>query len=271
MPLIIDPEFQALIPPLTDDERRGLEESILAEGCREKLIVWQKRIVDGHNRHEICTRHSFAYEITEKNFADRDEAKIWIIRNQFSRRNLTAMQRVELVIKLEPLLSAKAKERQRGSGGAVPQKSSEAPMETREELAKLAGVSHDTVSKVKKIQSSPVVELARMTREGAVSINAAAAVAELPVEKQTWVVDAGPEAVKEAAREVKQAKRDEREGGIAMEQERRTDQPKSRGCGLDWAHKAIALLQNIPPDDGLRKEALELVVRWCKHNAKESK
>lgn len=59
-----------------------------------------------------------------------------------NRRNLTPMQRVELVIKLEPLLTAKAKANQRGGQGGVllPKKSAEA-IETREELAKLSGVS----------------------------------------------------------------------------------------------------------------------------------
>ena len=33
----IDPEFKALIPPLTPDERAGLEASILTEGCRDAL------------------------------------------------------------------------------------------------------------------------------------------------------------------------------------------------------------------------------------------
>ena len=32
--LLIDPEFAALIPPLTPDEFSRLEQSILAEGCR---------------------------------------------------------------------------------------------------------------------------------------------------------------------------------------------------------------------------------------------
>jgi transcriptional regulator with XRE-family HTH domain len=54
--------------------------------------------------------------------------------------------------------------------------------QTRDELAKVAGVSHDTISKVEKIEASPVVELSRMTRTGQVSINAAVAVARLPVE-----------------------------------------------------------------------------------------
>jgi hypothetical protein len=39
------------------------------------------------------------------------EAKEWIIRNQFGRRNLTLAQRSELALKLEPLIQKKAKER----------------------------------------------------------------------------------------------------------------------------------------------------------------
>jgi hypothetical protein len=49
--LCIDPEFLALIPPLSATERQGLEASILAEGCRDPLIVWEEKniLVDGHN------------------------------------------------------------------------------------------------------------------------------------------------------------------------------------------------------------------------------
>ena len=36
----IDPEFKALIPPLSKEEYQQLEENILAEGCRDALVVW---------------------------------------------------------------------------------------------------------------------------------------------------------------------------------------------------------------------------------------
>jgi hypothetical protein len=54
---------------------------------------------------------------------------------------------------LEPLIAAKAKANQVASGGAVPKKSAE-PMETRQEIAKAADVSHDTVAKVKIINKA---------------------------------------------------------------------------------------------------------------------
>ena len=48
--------------------------------------------------------------------------------------------RGELALKRKHIIAAKAKENQKRSGGAVPQKSAE-PVETRKELAKIAGVS----------------------------------------------------------------------------------------------------------------------------------
>ena len=64
--------------------------------------------------------------------------------------------RVELVLKLEPLLRVKAKENQRLSDGKGKQKSADLkaePIETRQELAHAAGVSHDTIAKGKVIEA----------------------------------------------------------------------------------------------------------------------
>jgi hypothetical protein len=41
--LRIDAEFQKLIPPLADEERKQLEENILKDGCRDPLVVWRPR------------------------------------------------------------------------------------------------------------------------------------------------------------------------------------------------------------------------------------
>ena len=40
MEIEIDPEFQAMIPPLAEEERRQLEENIIRDGCRDPLVVW---------------------------------------------------------------------------------------------------------------------------------------------------------------------------------------------------------------------------------------
>ena len=94
-------------------------------------------------------------------FNNREEVIEWIIRNQFGRRNLSNFQRSELALRLKPIIKAKAKEKQREAGGdkksktakSVVQKSAPAIRnKSRDELAKIAGVSHDTIEKVECIK-----------------------------------------------------------------------------------------------------------------------
>jgi len=89
MEITIDPEFKALIPPLAADELRQLEENILRDGCRDPLVLWGGILIDGHNRHEICTKHSLPFETTTMVFQSRDDVMDWMDANQLGRRNLT--------------------------------------------------------------------------------------------------------------------------------------------------------------------------------------
>ncbi|MBQ2437131.1 MAG: hypothetical protein II265_03475 [Clostridia bacterium] len=168
--------FADLIPPLSIEERGELENSIMDEGCRDAICVWNGVIVDGHNRYEICKRRKRAFRVKEMSF-DNDEAAVaWIIRNQFGRRNLTAMQRAELALKLKDAIAAEAKKRQGARNDLkknIPQKSAGSSKETRDELAKMAGVSHDTIAKVEKIIAGAEPEVVEATRKGEMSINKA--------------------------------------------------------------------------------------------------
>ena len=110
--IILDKEFQALIPPLSAEEKAQLEENIVAEGCRDALITWQGILLDGHNRFEICERLNIPFRTMEIDLPDRDEAKLWIIKNQFGRRNLCAFDRGSLALKMKDIIAAKAKENQ---------------------------------------------------------------------------------------------------------------------------------------------------------------
>lgn len=72
-----------------------------------------------------------------------------------ARRNLITYARVVTALKLEPVYQERAKRHQQESGGAVPSKLTEPPIDTREEIAKVAGVSGGTVHKVKFIRDNP--------------------------------------------------------------------------------------------------------------------
>ena len=79
-------------------------------------------------------------------------------------------------LKDEPILKEQAKEKQIQAGREkLPQKSSEAPKdrETRNKVAEIAGVSHDTIAKVKKIEDAADDDLKEQLEEGKISINKA--------------------------------------------------------------------------------------------------
>lgn len=178
----IDPEFQALIPPLTADEFTQLEKNILKDGIRDPLVVWKtpsgnEILIDGHNRKRIADAHpGITYEVKYMEFDLRKDAIQWIILNQFGRRNLSAYDRSLLALKLKPVIAEKAKERQKGGQGGMllSQKSDEAKeINTKKELAKVAGVSHDTIARVETIEKKADEHTKQLVRTGEKSINQA--------------------------------------------------------------------------------------------------
>ena len=77
----------------------------------------------------------------------------WIIKNQLNRRNITAYQRTELVLILEPMIREKAKENQINAGENYGKgmenkqlcHNCDKAIDTKKELANAAGVSHGTI------------------------------------------------------------------------------------------------------------------------------
>ena len=97
--LIIDEEFESVIPPLTDEEFELLKESVLNDGeVYHPLVVWNNIIVDGHHRYKILKEHpEIKYRINKREFENRYEAISWICLNQLGRRNLNDAQKKMLI------------------------------------------------------------------------------------------------------------------------------------------------------------------------------
>ena len=86
--IIIDEEFKGLLPALDKETFKWLEENIRQNGCRDPLVLWENTLIDGHNRYSICKKHEIPFNTVDKEFDSREEALIWIINTQVSRRNL---------------------------------------------------------------------------------------------------------------------------------------------------------------------------------------
>jgi 3-dehydroquinate dehydratase len=108
--LEIKEEFKKLIPPLTVEEFKQLEQNCLDEGIREKIITWNGFIIDGHNRYEIATRWNLDYKTESKYFKNEYDVKIWMAQNQLGRRNLADYVMGELYDIIEQLEKQKGKQ-----------------------------------------------------------------------------------------------------------------------------------------------------------------
>lgn len=172
MALIVDDEFRSLIPSLSAEEYEHLEKSILAEGIRDKIIVWNNTIIDGHSRYEIALKYVIPFCAVEKSFNSREEAKEYIILNQFGRRNLTPYQRSILALRLKPVFEERARERML-SGTLLPTSQKSEQGKTLDNVAKVAGVSRDTIWKVEYIETKAPEEIKNKLHAGKISINRA--------------------------------------------------------------------------------------------------
>ena len=175
MGIHIENEIASLIPSLSTDERAALQTSLLAEGCRDALVVWKETetLLDGHNRLDICQQHNLPYLTVARSFASKDDAKTWVIRNQFARRNLTPFQRGELALKLKDVFRVQAQDKQRLGGKDKVRQNSDKAVDTKKELARLAGVSHDTITKIERLAEQAPDDLKEKLRKGETSIHSA--------------------------------------------------------------------------------------------------
>ncbi|MGI4848282.1 MAG: hypothetical protein ACRYGK_09120 [Janthinobacterium lividum] len=226
MNIIINEALRAYIDPLTEDEHQALERSLLAEGCRDALVLWGEVLVDGHNRYGICRKHGITFAtIQNPSFKSMDDVFLWMIDNHLGRRSVSDFQRGVLALRKKDIVTARlaAAQAQRAAAQAGDDATSpsanagadadDGPPWTRDVVARAARMSPATLGQIEKIQKTAAPELVGAVKAGVISINAAAAVASLPSEKQIAAVAGGKEELRLAAREVRQARLPARSSG----------------------------------------------------------
>ncbi len=212
MNITVNEELLVYIDPLTTDEHDALERSLLAEGCRDALVLWGDVLVDGHNRYGICKKHGIAFNTVQNTqFKSMDDVHLWMIEQHLGRRSLSDFQRGVLALRKKSILAERTKPPVDGvSGSPAPELVAAEPKVSREAIAKEARISSAAISQIEKIQKSATPELVAAVKAGAISINAAATVASLPVEQQVAAAAGGAKVLRQAARQVREAKAVER-------------------------------------------------------------
>ena len=210
MDLVVNEELKAYIDPLTPDEHDALERSILAEGCRDALVLWGDMLVDGHNRYGICRQHGLPFQTVQSTrFQSMEDVHLWMIDQHLGRRSLSDYQRGVLALrKREIVAGQRARRLAEPAEGAPSTAAGQAPtLDTREALAKAARISSNQVVLIEKIRKQAAPELVEAIKAGTISINAAAAVSSLPAAEQVAAAAAGKDELKQAAKRARDSRR----------------------------------------------------------------
>ena len=177
-------DFEYLIPALSKHEHEALIASIRSEGCRQPITIWKGKniIVDGYNRYDICNEFNIPFEIEEMEFEDEYRVKIWMINNQFARRNLGIEHLADLAYKLSEVEQELAEKRKLAnlkqntnkpkttetsqSTDSLTGGSREIKGKAFEKAAQKAGISRSTVERYDAIQRKGTDEQKEAIRSG---------------------------------------------------------------------------------------------------------
>ncbi|WP_415266590.1 plasmid replication/partition related protein [Acidovorax sacchari] len=286
MPIIVNEELKAYIDPLTPEEHAALERSLLAEGCRDALVLWGDVLVDGHNRYGICQKHGLPFNtVQHPHFRSMEDVHLWMIDQHLGRRSVSDFQRGVLALRKREILAQRvAATAPQASDAAEPADSSapwdgpadaaapapqeaaaaavqEAePLKSREAIARAARLSSSQVVMIEKIQKQAAPELVAAVRSGAISINTAAAVATLPEEEQRAAAVAGKDELRQAAKRARDARRKPRaeipQGGSTPEGSAGGGEPSAPQDDIEALRRRVAELS--AENEALRGEVARL-------------
>jgi ParB-like chromosome segregation protein Spo0J len=205
-----------LFPMMGEGEFNLLVEDITINGLVSPGVMWQSPegsmyLIDGRNRYMACKKAGVQYKVKEWKGSDPTS---WVISQNLHRRHLNESQRAIVAAKAKGIFEKDAERRQHEAGArgiegasgkpktplpAIEGKGSHHENESSAKAAKALNVSRSSVERATKVLGG-TPELAEAVQRGEVSLSAAASVAKRPVEDQRRIVEAGPAAVKEAAK-----------------------------------------------------------------------
>ncbi len=185
MSLHINPEYNKLLPQMSEEEFDQLKTSIQTEGQHYPIIVNEDlEVLDGHHRFRACTELGLEPDFEVRKFDDKLIEKKFVIEANLRRRHLNNFQLVELALPLLEIEKALAKKRQSKGGkngrdmqlGLAPDDTDPTPepefkAKATEVVAKRAGVSTRTFERGKKILEKASENEKQKLREGKTSIS----------------------------------------------------------------------------------------------------
>lgn len=171
-------ELKSYLPFMQDDLFQQLKEDIHQNGLNDPILYYltengDKLVIEGHTRLKACIElniTSFPTKEIQESFNSLDSIKLWMLKHQFQRRNLSAVERLELAYLSKDIIERQAKENliKAGKGNAVSNS-----IDTSLEIANLAGVGRTTAVNYTAVMNKAPQAVIDKLKKGDITIAAA--------------------------------------------------------------------------------------------------
>ena len=171
-------ELRSYLPMMEDDLLKQLKEDVRKNGVNDPILYWvtpegKKLVIEGHTRLTAAIsahKKDVPTKEIKEDFNSLDDIKLWMIKHQFQRRNLSSLERIELAFHSKETIEKTAKQNlsKAGKGENINN-----PIDTTAEIAKIAGVGRTTVIRYTNVLANASQAVLKKLKQGEISINAA--------------------------------------------------------------------------------------------------
>lgn len=171
-------ELKSYLPVMQNELFEQLKDNIHKNGLNDPILYFtanegKKLVIEGHTRLKACIELNFknipTKEIKE-DFKSLDDIKLWMVKHQFQRRNLSTIEKIQLAYLSKDSIEKIAKSNLSKAGKNIKVTEN---IDTNSEIAKLAGVSRTIVVNYNTILNKASKNLINDLNKGKISISTA--------------------------------------------------------------------------------------------------
>ena len=133
----------------------------------------KKLVIEGHTRLKACIKlkkKNIPTKQVKEHFESLDDVKLWMVKHQFQRRNLSNVEKIQLAYLSKASIEKLAKENLSKAGKKT---GITATIDTNAEIAKIAGVGRSTVVRYNRVLDNAPKAIIQKLKNGDISISTA--------------------------------------------------------------------------------------------------
>lgn len=171
-------ELKSYLPLMNKELYSQLKDNIKKDGLNDPILYMvtsegKKLVIEGHTRLKACielNKKNIPVKEINEDFKNFDDIKLWMVKHQFQRRNLSSIEKIQLAYLSKDTIEATAK-MNLSKGGKNTEVTDH--VDTNAEIAKIAGVGRTTVIRYSSVLDKGSNAIIDKLNKGKISISSA--------------------------------------------------------------------------------------------------